>query len=582
MNPLISSVITRLYKLLPRQLQLRIWAVVASVFIMSVFDLIGVGVLLPVLLLVLNENTIFQNKYLAAAYQWGGFDNYRSFVFFVCAAILIFSVGRILICTWIQYKQNKRLFSISSYLSLRLYDYYYSKGFLYIKQNNSHSLINKVNGISSGLVQGYLIPYTQLICECFVMLSIVAGLILFNVYVFLLVLLTFVPITLIYYRFSRSRIKAYGKILYLLAPQRGKLLQQTFVGYTDMEMSNTFPDSLARFRQLLEKQNGIALRNLLLGGSLQKALEVAIVCSLVVLILASQLLELPSLGMIIGLFAIAVYRVLPGLIRSTGYYFNMKGNSFAVELLEDLEEEQKEERTLVQMPLGYERTIAIRNLSFSYDKKVKVLENISLEIHKGDFIGFRGESGSGKSTLFHLLLGFLQPDSGGIYVDDLLLSPDKLVSWRSKIGYVSQQLFMIEGTLLDNIVMSSGKVIPDRKRVSEVIRLASLDKFIGTLPDGVDTPVGEGGCLLSGGQRQRLGIARALYKKADILMFDEATSSLDETTEHAINDAIVRLSDACPGLTLLVISHRSESLAVCRKVINIEELGRKVRYSASE
>ena len=195
-----------------------------------------------------------------------------------------------------------------------------------------------------------------------------------------------------------------------------------------------------------------------------------------------------------------------------------------------------------------------------------------MEIHKGDFIGFRGESGSGKSTLFHLLLGFLQPDSGGIYVDDVLLTPDKLVSWRSKIGYVSQQLFMIEGTLLDNIVMSSGKEAPDMKRLSEVIRLASLDKFIGTLPDGVDTSVGEGGCLLSGGQRQRLGIARALYKKADILMFDEATSSLDEMTEHAINDAIVRLSEECPGLTLLVISHRSESLAICRRIVDIQEL----------
>lgn len=572
MNPLISSVITRLYKLLPRQLQLRIWAVAVSVFIMSVFDLIGVGVLLPVLLLVLNEDAIFQNKYLAMAYRWGGFDSYHSFVFLVCAAVLIFSVSRILICTWIQYKQNKRLFSISSYLSLRLYDYYYSKGFLYIKQNNSHSLINKVNGISSGLVQGYLIPYTQLICECFVMLSIIASLILFNVYVFLLVLLTFVPITITYYRFSRSRIKAYGKILYLLAPQRGKLLQQTFVGYTDMEMSNTFPDSLVKFQQLLEKQNGITLRKLLLNGSLQKALEIAIVCSLVVLIMATQLFKLPSLGMIIGLFAIAVYRVLPGLIRSTGYYFDMKGNSFAVELLKDLEEEQKEVRTLGRKPIEYKRTIAIRNLNFSYDKNVKVLENISLEIHKGDFIGFRGESGSGKSTLFHLLLGFLQPDSGGIYVDDVLLTPDKLVSWRSKIGYVSQQLFMIEGTLLDNIVMSSGKETPDMKRLSEVIRLASLDKFVGTLPDGVDTSVGEGGCLLSGGQRQRLGIARALYKKADILMFDEATSSLDERTEHAINDAIVRLSEECPGLTLLVISHRSESLAVCCKIVDIKEL----------
>ena len=572
MNPLISSVITRLYKLLPRQLQLRIWIVAVSVFTMSVFDLIGVGVLLPVLLLVLNEDAIFQNKYLAMAYHWGGFDSYRSFVFFVCAAVLIFSVSRILVCTWIQYKQNRRLFSISSYLSLRLYDYYYSKGFLYIKQNNSHSLINKVNGISSGLVQGYLIPYTQLICECFVMLSIIASLVLFNVYVFLLVLLTFVPITITYYRFSRSRIKAYGKILYLLAPQRGKLLQQTFVGYTDMEMSNTFPDSLVKFQQLLEKQNGITLRKLLLNGSLQKALEIAIVCSLVVLIMATQLFKLPSLGMIIGLFAIAVYRVLPGLIRSTGYYFDMKGNSFAVELLKDLEEEQKEVRTLGREPIEYKRTIAIRNLSFSYDKNVKVLENISLEIHKGDFIGFRGESGSGKSTLFHLLLGFLQPDSGGIYVDDVLLTPDKLVSWRSKIGYVSQQLFMIEGTLLDNIVMSSGKEAPDMKRLSEVIRLASLDKFIGTLPDGVDTSVGEGGCLLSGGQRQRLGIARALYKKADILMFDEATSSLDEMTEHAINDAIVRLSEECPGLTLLVISHRSESLAICRRIVDIQEL----------
>lgn len=573
MNLLIPSVITRLYKLLPRQFQLRIWTVAASVFIMSVFDLVGVGVLLPVLLLVLNEDAIFQNKYLSIAYNWGNFGSYRSFVFFVCAIVLIFSVSRILICTWIQYKQNKRLFSISSYLSLCLYDYYYSKGFLYIKQNNSHSLINKVNGISSGLVQGYLIPYTQLICECFVMSSIIASLILFNVYVFLLVLLTFVPITLTYYRFSRSRIKAYGKILYLLAPQRGKLLQQTFVGYTDMEMSNMFPDSLVKFQQLLEKQNGIALRNLLLNGSLQKALEIAIVCSLVVLIMATQLFKLPSLAMIIGLFAIAVYRVLPGLTRSMGYYFNMKANSFAVELLKDLEEEQKEERTQDQKPIVYEHTITICNLSFSYDKNVKVLENISMDIHKGDFIGFRGESGSGKSTLFHLLLGFLQPDFGGIYVDDVLLTPDKMVSWRSKIGYVSQQLFMIEGSLLDNIVMSS-RAVPDRKWVSEVIRLASLDKFISTLPDGVDTSVGEGGCLLSGGQRQRLGIARALYKNADILMFDEATSSLDETTEHAINEAIIRLSEECPGLTLLVISHRSESLAVCRKIVDLKDLNK--------
>ena len=201
---------------------------------------------------------------------------------FICVVILLFSIGRIVICAWLQYKQNKRLFTISSYLSLRLYRYYYSKGFLYIKQNNSHQLINRVNGVSQSLIQGYLVPYTQLICECAVMISILIGLMLFNIYVFLLVLVTFVPITLIYYRFSRARMMRYGTMLFQLIPLKNKILQQTFVGYTDMEMSNSFPESVNGFDELMERQNHINVRTLLLSGSIQKALEIAIVCSLVV------------------------------------------------------------------------------------------------------------------------------------------------------------------------------------------------------------------------------------------------------------------------------------------------------------
>lgn len=575
MITLIPSVITRLYRLLPRSYRLRVWMTGFTIFIISVFDLLGTGVLLPILLLVLDENAIEQNTYLSGLYSWGGFDDFSSFLIFVCVIILFFSITRVFVCTWLQYTQNKRLFTISSYLSLKLYHYYYRKGFLYIKQHNSHKLINQVNGISDSLIQGYLVPYTQLICECVVMLSILIGLILFNVYVFLLVLLTFVPITFTYYRFSRARIRAYGNMLFQLKPLKGRLLQQTFVGYTDMEMSNSFPQSFENFQELMNRQNWINVRNLLLSGSLQKALEIAIVCSLVVLILAVRFFDLPALGLIIGLFAIAVYRVLPGLVRSTNFIFQMKGNSYSADLLDDLEAEQEETFVIEQLPIDFKKVLSIRSLSFSYDKKVEVLNNFSLDIHKGDFIGFRGESGSGKSTLFHLLLGFIQPDRGGIYIDDTELTPERLTAWRNKIGYVSQQLFMIEGTLLDNIAMSSENQKIDRARVEYAVRMASLETFIKTLPQGVDTPVGEGGCLLSGGQRQRLGIARALYKQAEILMFDEATSSLDETTEHAINDAIVRLSEECPGLTLLVISHRSESLAVCRKVVDIQDLNNK-------
>ena len=479
---------------------------------------------------------------------------------------------RVCLSAWLQYKQNKRLFFISSYLSLQLYHSYYSKGYLFIKQNNSHKLINRVNSISANLIQGYFVPYTQLLCEFFVTASILIGLITFNVYVFLLIVLTFVPITLTYYRFSRSRIKEYGKQLYLLSPLRSRLLQQTFIGYTDMEMNNTFSNSFSQLSALLGKQNRFTVRNMILNNSLQKVLEVAIVCSVVALIIATQLFELPSLGLIVGVFAIAVYRVLPGVIKSTGCIFQMRGNSFVLDILSDLESGQLTQSVAEQNPIEFRHSVIIRDISFSYDGKTPVFDHYNLEIHKGDFIGFRGESGSGKSTLFHLILVFLQPNSGGVYVDDVLLSADKLTSWRSRIGYVSQQLFMVEGTLLDNIIMGYNSEHPDMDRINRVLRLASLDHFVATLPKGIHTPVGEGGSLLSGGQRQRLGIARALYKEAEILMFDEATSSLDENTEHAINDSIIRLSEECPGLTLLVISHRPESLSVCRRIVDIPNI----------
>lgn len=567
---LIPAEIDHLYKVLPRLYRLRLWGVGVSVFVMAVLDLLGTGVLLPVLLLVLNEKVVLENKYLALFYDWVGFDSIQSFMFFICISVLLFSLVRVSLSARLQYKQNLRLFSISSYLSMRLYRYYYSKGYLFIKQNNSHKLINQVNSVADNLIKGYFVSYTQLLCECVVATTIFIGLIIFNIYVFLLVVMTFIPITLLYYRFSRSRIKEYGRRLYLLFPQKGKLLQQTFIGFTDMEMNNTFPESVTRYSDLLEEQNQLTVRNLLLGNSLQKVLEVAIICSVVTLIVAAQLFELPSLGVIVGVFAIAVYRVLPGIIKSTGYMFQMKANSFAIEVISDLESEESAEVVVEQNPIKFRHSIAIRDLCFSYDGKSNVFSHYSLEINKGDFIGFRGESGSGKSTLFHLILGFLKPESGGIYIDDELLSADKLVSWRSRIGYVSQQLFMIEGTLLDNIVMAgSSNSQPDMERIEHVLRLASLDHFVKTLSKGVHTSVGEGGSLLSGGQRQRLGIARALYKKAEILMFDEATSSLDENTEHSINESIVRLSEECPGLTLLVISHRPESLSICRKIVDI-------------
>ena len=569
---LVPSVISQLYRLLPQRYKLKLILASANVLFMAIMDLVSLGILLPVLLLVLDKDSISHNPYFAILYQKGGFTSEQAFIGMVCLVVFLISLGRTLVNTYMQYSQSRRLFEISKYLSLHLYQLYYSKGFLYIKQHNSLRLINQINAVAQNLIQCYFMPFTSLICELLVIAAILIGLIVFNPYVFLLAFITFVPISWIYYRYSRARIKKYGEFLYKIMPEKNKLLQQTFVGYTDMEMSNSFATSKKKYARLLNEQNFYTVRNTVLNTTLQRVLELAVVCSVIVLILATQLFNLPSLGIVIGMFVIAVYRILPGIIRGTTYYFTMRGNSFALNLLDEVEQMEKQRNKAEQKEITFDQAISLEAISFSYDKNTPILRNLSLEIKKGDFIGIKGESGSGKSTLFHLLLGFLQPDSGSISVDNTSLSEEYLKSWHGKIGYVSQQLFMVEGTLLDNIVMGTGDSLPDLDRVNEVLKLASLDTFIGSLPQGIDTFAGEGGCLLSGGQRQRLGIARALYKNAELLLFDEATSSLDEKTEKAINQAILHLAEQRNDLTMLVISHRSESLAICRKVIDLAEI----------
>lgn len=567
---LTSTAIFKLYKLLPKTYKRKLIRASITVFIMAITDLVSLGVLLPVLLLVLDKDSVFQNHYTLFVYQILGFESKQAFIVVVCLAVFIISLGRTLLNTYLQYSQSKRLYEISNYLSLRFYQLYYSSGFLFIKRRNSLRLINRINGVAQYLIQGYFIPFTSLICEFLVILSLLIGLILFNPSVFLLAILAFVPLSLTYYRYSRARIKKYGELLYEIIPEKNKLLQQTFVGYTDMEMNNSFSVCKQNYEKLLKKQSFYSVRSALLNSTLQRVLELAVVCAIIALIIANTLFQFPHLAVVIGMFVIAVYRILPGVIKGSSFYFTMRANTFALDFLDDIDCMEKEKQNPVRQAIMFKDTICLNSVSFSYDKTVPIIRNLSLEIKKGDFIGIKGESGSGKSTLFHLLLGFLQPDSGSIEIDNIPLSTEHMDCWRSKIGYVSQQLFMIEGSLSDNIIMGASEF--NRDRIYEVLKLASLDKFVDSLPQGIDTKIGEGGCLLSGGQRQRLGIARALYKNVELLLFDEATSSLDETTEKSINRAIIHLSDKRRDLTMLIISHRAESLAICQKIINLTDI----------
>jgi len=236
----------------------------------------------------------------------------------------------------------------------------------------------------------------------------------------------------------------------------------------------------------------------------------------------------------------------------------------------DLPIDEEGESTEPSDILPFEREIALRRVSFRYSAgRPLVLKDISFTIRKGARVGFTGKTGSGKSTVMDLIMGLLQPTSGEILIDGTILTSANTRKWQAQIAHVPQAIYLADTSIAANIAFGWTNVDPSRVR--EAAQQAQLAEFIETLPDQYETIVGERGIRLSGGQRQRIGIARALYKRASVLVFDEATSSLDTETEAAVMESIQSLSRE---LTILIIAHRLSTIECCDEVFNLETCGK--------
>lgn len=212
--------------------------------------------------------------------------------------------------------------------------------------------------------------------------------------------------------------------------------------------------------------------------------------------------------------------------------------------------------------ISFNRKIELKNINFEYKQNKGVIKDFNLTINKGDKIAFIGKSGAGKSTLIDLIIGIYKPKSGKIFIDDTLLDNENLRSWRKKIGYIPQQIFLFDGNVAENIALSDNI---DENRVIECCKKANIWEFLCE-NDGIKTRVGDGGIKLSGGQKQRIAIARALYDNPEILVLDEATSALDNETESKIMDEIY---DVATNKTLLVIAHRLTTIEKCERVVEL-------------
>ncbi len=271
---------------------------------------------------------------------------------------------------------------------------------------------------------------------------------------------------------------------------------------------------------------------------------------------------------ILGALALTAQRLLPLMQQAYSSWSNLRQNQYSLkDTLEFLDQPLPNELKSTSEPIDFVKEITLDDISFSYPADTKpILQHFSITIPKKSRIGFIGETGSGKSTLLDIIMGLLQPTSGTLKIDGRKIDSSNLRAWQKHVAHVPQNIFLADGTIAENIAFGLPLDQIDEVRVCQAAEQAKINDIIEKLPDGYQTLVGERGVRLSGGQRQRLGIARAIYKQADVIIFDEATSALDSDTENAVMEAIDKLSNE---LTILIIAHRLSTLKNCTQIIKL-------------
>ena len=560
----------RLWSIIPQRYRHRTIWVAVTIFLRALLNFVGIATLIPILVLILDRNATSTNPYVAKLYTLLNPSSYAQFAVAVCAAI----VGIIVlknIATLLLYRTERNyIYGLYKHLSLSLYLTYHNRGYSFVKSQNSAVLTRNVNVVSLMFVAGVLKPLATIISEALLFVLIMGAIAWYTPTVALLATAIFLPIVAIFYLVMRRRLNDIGELENAAQRLKSRIVAESFRGYADIEIGGAFPQMFSRFDSAINDIVKLRKRNATIGQLPQLFTEVGLAIGLATLVILSLGYSSEHIALVFGIFAVAAIRLIPSIRGIMSSWSTIRYNLYTIDTMSDAKADNITLPTHEVERINFRSTIELRNISYTFSDAVEpTIENLSLTIKQGERIGIQGSSGIGKTTLLNLMLGLYSPTAGAIYVDGVKLDNSNLRKWQNSIGYVSQSVFITEGTIAENIAFGEQADNIDYSRISKAIEQSDLKEFIASLDKGANTRIGEQGSRLSGGQRQRIGIARALYKGCDILLFDEATSSLDNTSEQNINRAIERLSAENNALTIVVIAHRNSSLEYCDRIITL-------------
>ena len=468
------------------------------------------------------------------------------------------------------FKQNRFLTNYTAYITNALFSSYLSQPYSFHLKKNTSELIKNIQIEISGF-SAFLLALITIFIEGGFVLSILCTLIYIEPFGALSIGIFYGLLSLIFLKFTKKKLNQWGKLREEIDAKVSKTALEGLGGIKELLILGKTRFFINRFGEQNYFKARLNANHNTISQIPRFYLELISIIGLVSFIIMQlfQGKDSSSLITILGVFVAATFRMIPSLNRIISAIQSMKFFKNSVDII--FNEIKLNSRPLEfldsQQNSIFQNKIQFADVSFWYNKNSDILKDINLEIKKGETIGIIGESGSGKSTFVDLLIGLHKQNSGDILIDGVNDCQLKQ-SWRNIIGYVSQTIYLTDDSIKNNIAFGVSENQINEERITALLEIVQLKKFVNNLELGFNTKVGDRGVQLSGGQRQRIGIARALYNDPDILILDEATASLDTDTETKVMESIYGLKGE---KTIIIIAHRLSTLEICDTVYEIKD-----------
>lgn len=554
----------------PRE-RLFFYLLLLLMFVAANLELLGIGLLLPVVALLTNPALIHQNYFLELVYRFLNPSSTKSFLLLLCVLIALVFLVKNLFLLFMIWFQTRLIYRKTGQMADLLFRTYVFAPYAQYLDWNTSDLLARLSVMRTN----YHIVVNSLL---FLLTEMLNAIMIFAMFFFFVPLMTLLllgisfAVSLLIYFPLRKINSRLGQQYFGHLTSLGRNDIQTFNGIKEIRILGSEQMFIDRSHEELAAMNYCSSLMNLCSQLPRFLLESAMATGGMILLALYLLTDTASTSIILklSLIGMGIVRLMPALSRIQYNFSTMRQHTFSMDsVYRDLTGISPEELTSQSAPITFERELKIDQLSFRYKQSArKIFDGYSLKIPINSSVAFIGRTGCGKTTLADLIAGLLMPDSGRILADGRDIR-ENLRSWRAQIGYVSQSFYILDDTILANVTLGVPPDKIDLKQVEAVLKMAQLDEFIARLPDGIHTVVGERGTRLSGGQRQRIGIARALYHRPRMLILDEATSALDNETEKAFIDALEVLKGK---LTMVIIAHRLTTVQGCSMIIDISKL----------